>query len=161
MALSEGWSCKLSFASLFLSALASAHSSASGLGLSGVCTGYSMKFCDFFGFVLLASSFAHPWTSHLPPRSSGRAGDLAMACRNDTRDATTFPTRRSPPNKWTRSLVLLHHLYLAAKDQNNVVLDTTLKSQLALLLEARVKFSGKREKIFARVNSNCLLGWRG
>ena len=40
----------------FLSALASAHSSASGLGLSGVCTGYSMKFCDFF---LVFSSLHH------------------------------------------------------------------------------------------------------
>ena len=105
-----------------LSALASAHSSASGLGLSDVCSRYSMKFCDFFGFVLLASSFAHPWTSHLPPRSSGRAGDLAMACRNGTRDATTFPTRRGPPNKRTRRLSLSHHLYLAAKVQNMLCL---------------------------------------
>ena len=48
-----------------------------------------MKFCDFFGFVLLASSFAHPQTSHPSPRSSGWAGDLAMACRIGTRVATT------------------------------------------------------------------------
>ena len=41
------------------------------------------------------------------------------------------------------------------------MLDTTHKSQLTLLIEARVKCSGKREKIFARVNSNCPLHWRG
>ena len=74
----------------FLSALASAPPSASGLGLSGVCTGYSMKFCDFFGFVLLASSFAHPRTSQILPSSSGRAGGLAMACWNVISDATTL-----------------------------------------------------------------------
>ena len=58
------------------------------------------------------------------------------------------PNEKKPPNKWTQSLVLLHHLYLAAKDQNNVVLDTALKSQLTLLIEARVKCFWKREKIF-------------
>ena len=60
-----------------------------------------------------------------------------------------------PPNNRTRRLELAHHLYLAAKVQNIVVLDTNLRSQLTLLIEARVKCSGKREKIFARVNSNC------
>ena len=118
-----------------------------------------MKIFVIFFVVLLASSFAHPWTSHLLPRSSGRAGGLAMACRNVTRDATTFPTRRSPPNKRTRSLVLSHHLYLAAKVQKYVVLDTTHKSQLTLLIEARVKCSERERRYFARVNSNCL--WAG
>ena len=42
-----------------------------------------------------------------------------------------------------------------------VVLGTSLRSQLTLLFKARVKRSGKREKIFARVNSNCPLNWRG
>ena len=138
-ALSEGWLLGLSFASFFtaLSALASARSSTSRLGAFMMIVPDTVR--SFFCVDLLASSFAHPQTSHLPPRSSGRAGDLAMACRNDTRDATTFPTRRSPPNKRTRSLVLSHHLYLAAKVQNNVVLDTNLRSQLTLLIEARVK----------------------
>ena len=99
----------------FLSALASAHSSASGLGLSGVCTGYCIKFCDFFGLVLFASSFAHPQTSHPPPRSLGRAGVLAMACWFVTRDATTSLRDGGPPNKRTQRLDLAHHCFIGSK----------------------------------------------